>query len=188
MNVKVCSVFGQKYLGLSFPLKTSSNESVFVPFSGRKHLRAVMDTKNSHLLCILKILEQLLKKKEHWVQNKSRVRFPFFPHKQKSRCVSVKKKQNILLVWWRSTEKLFLCKQCERQCQTPSSHLWDPFPTHKKGPNTHLWVNQCDPTEKQNTFFKMSREEKCQQTESQARQVWSLFISCENRETKKLYL
>lgn len=42
-----------------FSLETPSDESPLVPLAGGKHVAAVMDTKDGHLLSVLKILQQL---------------------------------------------------------------------------------------------------------------------------------
>lgn len=42
-----------------FSLETPSEESLLIPLVGREHVGAVMDTEDSHLLSILKILQQL---------------------------------------------------------------------------------------------------------------------------------
>jgi len=51
--------FGLVHSCPGFSLETTLDESLCVPVTGRKHMRAIMDTEDGHLLCILKVLQQL---------------------------------------------------------------------------------------------------------------------------------
>lgn len=57
-----------------FSLEAASDESCLVPLVGGKHVGAVMDTKNGHLLSVLKILQQLKTNTTGESSGKSRAR------------------------------------------------------------------------------------------------------------------
>lgn len=42
-----------------FSLEAPSDERLLIPLVGGKHVRAVMDAENGHLVSVLKILQQL---------------------------------------------------------------------------------------------------------------------------------